>query len=319
VTTPLKIGTRSSELALRQARLVQGALAAQGVESELVTYRTMGDKRLDEPLSAIGAKGLFTRELEHDLERGKTQIAVHSLKDLPTDAPEDLVVAAVLEREDPRDALVVNGRILAASLDDLPRGSRIGTSSLRRRAQLLATRPDLEVAELRGNVPTRIKKVDEGRVHAAILAAAGLHRLGVHQHITCYLDAPAWLPAAGQGAIAVQIRAGDPDTKALADAMNHEPTMHAIAAERAFLGALEGGCQVPIGALAVSLPDGTGVLHGMIASIDGSRVVRGSIDLDRADPALSGIRLANRLRGEGATEILEGLRRAERVPSPQPE
>jgi hydroxymethylbilane synthase len=319
VTTPLRIGTRSSELALRQARLVQAALAAQGVESELVTYRTVGDKRLDEPLSSIGAKGLFTRELEHDLERGKTQIAVHSLKDLPTDAPEDLVVAAVLEREDPRDALVVNGRILAASLDDLPRGSRIGTSSLRRRAQLLATRPDLEVAELRGNVPTRIKKVDEGRVHAAILAAAGLHRLGVHQHITCYLDAPAWLPAAGQGAIAVQIRAGDPDTKALADAMNHEPTMHAIAAERAFLGALEGGCQVPIGALAVSLPDGTGVLHGMIASIDGSRVVRGSIDLDRADPALSGIRLANRLRGEGATEILEGLRRAERVPSPQPE
>jgi hydroxymethylbilane synthase len=319
VTTPLKIGTRSSELALRQARLVQGALAALGVESELVTYRTVGDKRLDEPLSAIGAKGLFTRELEHDLERGKTQIAVHSLKDLPTDAPEDLVVTAVLEREDPRDALVVNGRILAASLDDLPRGSRIGTSSLRRRAQLLATRPDLEVAELRGNVPTRIKKVDEGRVHAAILAAAGLHRLGVHQHITCYLDAPAWLPAAGQGANAVQIRAGDLDTKALADAMNHEPTMHAIAAERAFLGALEGGCQVPIGALALPAPDGTGVLHGMIASIDGSRVVRGSIELDRADPALSGIRLANRLRGEGATEILEGLRRAERVPSPQPE
>jgi hydroxymethylbilane synthase len=319
VTTPLKIGTRSSELALRQARLVQAALAAQGVQSELVTYRTVGDKRLDEPLSAIGAKGLFTRELEHDLERGKTQIAVHSLKDLPTDAPEDLVVAAVLEREDPRDALVVNGRILAASLDDLPRGSRIGTSSLRRRAQLLATRPDLEVAELRGNVPTRIKKVDEGRVHAAILAAAGLHRLGVHQHITCYLEAPAWLPAAGQGAIAVQIRAGDLDTKALADAMNHEPTMHAIAAERAFLGALEGGCQVPIGALAIPRPDGTGVLHGMIASIDGRRVVRGSIELDRADPALSGIRLANRLRGEGATEILEGLRRADRVPSPQPE
>jgi hydroxymethylbilane synthase len=319
VTTPLRIGTRSSELALRQARLVQAALAAQGVQSELVTYRTVGDKRLDEPLSAIGAKGLFTRELEHDLERGKTQIAVHSLKDLPTDAPEDLVVAAVLEREDPRDALVVNRRILAASLDDLPRGSRIGTSSLRRRAQLLATRPDLEVAELRGNVPTRIKKVDEGRVHAAILAAAGLHRLGVHQHITCYLDAPAWLPAAGQGAIAVQIRAGDLDTKALADAMNHEPTMLAIAAERAFLGALEGGCQVPIGALATTNPDRSGVLHGMIASIDGRRVVRGSIELDHADPALSGIRLANRLRGEGATEILEGLRRAERVPSPQPE
>ena len=319
MATPLKIGTRSSELALRQARLVQMALAAHGVESALVTYRTVGDKRLDEPLSAIGAKGLFTRELEHDLERGKTQLAVHSLKDLPTDAPEDLVVAAVLEREDPRDALVVNGRILAQSLDDLPRGSRIGTSSLRRRAQLLALRPDLEVAELRGNVPTRLKKVDEGRVHAAILAAAGLHRLDARQHITCYLDAPTWLPAAGQGAIAVQIRAGDLDTKALADLMNHEPTMHAVVAERAFLGALEGGCQVPIGALAATNADGSSVLHGMIASIDGGRVVRGSIALDRADPALSGIRLANRLRGEGATEILEGLRRADRVPSPQPE
>jgi hydroxymethylbilane synthase len=297
-STPLKIGTRSSEL---------------------VTYRTVGDKRLDEPLSSIGAKGLFTRELEHDLERGKTQFAVHSLKDLPTDAPEELVVAAVLEREDPRDALVVNGRILAQSLDELPRGSRIGTSSLRRRAQLLAARPDLEVAELRGNVPTRLKKIDEGRVHAAILAAAGLHRLGARQHITAYLDAPAWLPAAGQGAIAVQIRADDPATRELAEAMNHQPTMHAIAAERAFLGALEGGCQVPIGALAVTAPDGSGTLHGLIASIDGSRVVRGSIDLERTDPALSGIRLANRLRGEGATEILEGLRRADRLPSPQPE
>jgi hydroxymethylbilane synthase len=317
--TPLKIGTRSSELALRQARLVQAALAARGVESELVTYRTVGDKRLDEPLSSIGAKGLFTRELEHDLERGKTQFAVHSLKDLPTDAPEELVVAAVLEREDPRDALVVNGRILAQSLDELPRGSRIGTSSLRRRAQLLAARPDLDVAELRGNVPTRLKKIDEGRVHAAILAAAGLHRLGARQHITAYLDAPAWLPAAGQGAIAVQIRADDTETRELAEAMNHQPTMHAIAAERAFLGALEGGCQVPIGALAVTAADGSGTLHGLIASIDGSRVVRGSIDLDRSDPALSGIRLANRLRGEGATEILEGLRRADRLPSPQPE
>jgi hydroxymethylbilane synthase len=318
-STPLKIGTRSSELALRQARLVQAALATQGVESELVTYRTVGDKRLDEPLSAIGAKGLFTRELEHDLERGKTQIAVHSLKDLPTDAPEELVVAAVLEREDPRDALVVNGRVLAQSLDELPRGSRVGTSSLRRRAQLLAARPDLEVAELRGNVPTRLKKIDEGRVHAAILAAAGLHRLGARQHITAYLDAPTWLPAAGQGAIAVQIRADDTAMRELAESMNHQPTMHAIAAERAFLGALEGGCQVPIGALAVVAPDGSGALHGLIASIDGSRVVRGSIDLDRTDPALSGIRLANRLRGEGATEILEGLRRADRLPSPQPE
>jgi hydroxymethylbilane synthase len=317
--TLLKIGTRSSELALRQARLVQAALEAQGVSSELVTYRTVGDKRLDEPLSSIGAKGLFTKELEHDLARGKTQIAVHSLKDLPTDSPDELVVAAVLEREDPRDVLVVNGRIMAQSLYELPRGSRVGTSSLRRRAQLLATRPDLEVAELRGNVPTRLKKVDEGRVHAAILAAAGLHRLGAQQHVAAYLDAPGWLPAAGQGAIAVQIRADDSATRALTDAMNHQPTMLAVTAERAFLAALEGGCQVPIGALVVLSEGGQGMLHGMIASIDGQRVVRDSIALDAADPALTGVRLANRLRSEGASEILEGLRRADRLPSPQPE
>jgi hydroxymethylbilane synthase len=315
----LRIGTRSSELALRQARLVQAALETQGIASELVTYKTVGDKRLDEPLSSIGAKGLFTKELEQDLARGKTQLAVHSLKDLPTDSPEGLIVAAVLEREDPRDALVVNGRILAQSLADLPPGSRIGTSSLRRRAQLLALRPDLEVAELRGNVPTRLKKIDEGRVHAAILAAAGLHRLGARQHVTCYMEPPDWLPAAGQGAIAVQTRTDDAATRALADAMNDAPTMRAIRAERAFLAALEGGCQVPIGALALPAPDGSGMLYGMIAALDGSRVVRGSIALDPNDPALSGIRLANRLRSEGATEILEGLRRAERLPAPQPE
>lgn len=316
----LTIGTRSSELALRQARLVQAALAARGVESQLKTYKTVGDKRLDEPLSAIGAKGLFTKELETDLLKGKTQIAVHSLKDLPTDSPEGLLVAAVLEREDPRDALVVNGRITAQSLAELPRGSRVGTSSLRRRAQLLAARPDLEVAELRGNVPTRLKKIDEGRVHAAILAAAGLHRLGARQHITCYLDAPLWLPAAGQGAIAVQVRADDAATRALADAMNDPSTMRAVVAERAFLAALEGGCQVPIGALAVPGENGgPPLLHGMIGDIQGVRLVRGTIELDPNDPALSGIRLANQLRGEGATEILEGLRRAAHLPSPQPE
>ena len=297
---------------------MQAALTAQGLESELVTYKTVGDKRLDESLSAIGAKGLFTKELETALLKKKIDFAVHSLKDLPTESPDGLIVAAVLEREDPRDALVVNGRILAGSLDDLPRGSRVGTSSLRRRAQLLAARPDLEVAELRGNVPTRLMKIDEGRVHAAILAAAGLHRLGAKQHITCYLDAPAWLPAAGQGAIAVQTRVDDERIRALAEAMNDVPTMRAVSAERAFLAALEGGCQVPIGALAME-SDAGAMLHGMIADIQGARVVRGSIALDLDDPELSGIRLANQLRGEGASEILEGLRRANHVPSPQPE
>jgi len=316
--TPIKIGTRTSELALRQARMVQSALADKGVESTLVTFKTVGDKRLDEALSAIGAKGLFTKELETALLKGKIDVAVHSLKDLPTESPEGLIVAAVLKREDPRDVLVVNGRILAESLEDLPPGSRVGTSSLRRRAQLLARRPDLEVAELRGNVPTRLKKIDEGRVHAAILAAAGLHRLGAQQHITCYLDAPAWLPAAGQGAIAVQARTSDERMRGLADSLNDLPTMRAVHAERAFLAALEGGCQVPIGALAIE-GDGAPMLHGLIADVQGTRVVRGSIVLDVNDPELSGIRLANQLRGEGASEILEGLRRASHVPSPQPE
>jgi hydroxymethylbilane synthase len=298
--------------------MVQAALVAQGFETELVTFKTVGDKRLDEPLSAIGAKGLFTKELETALLKRKIDVAVHSLKDLPTESPDGLHVGAVLEREDPRDALVVNGRVLAGSLDELPRGSRVGTSSLRRRAQLLAARPDLEVAELRGNVPTRLMKIDEGRVHAAILAAAGLHRLGARQHITCYLDAPAWLPAAGQGAIAVQARVDDGPMQALVEAMNHVPTMRAVTAERAFLASLEGGCQVPIGALSIET-DGVSTLHGVIADINGIRVVRGSVVVDDADPALSGIRLANQLRGEGASDILEGLRRAVHLPSPQPE
>ena len=314
----LKVGTRASELALRQARLVQDALAVHGLESEVVTYKTVGDKRLDEPLSAIGAKGLFTKELETALLKRKIDLAVHSLKDLPTESPEGLVVAAVMEREDPRDVLVVNHRILAESLEDLPPGSRVGTSSLRRRALLLARRPDLEVAELRGNVPTRLKKVDEGRVHAAILAAAGLHRLGAHQHIACYLDAPAWLPAAGQGAIAVQTRGDDERIRGLVGLLNHLATMRAVHAERAFLAALEGGCQVPIGALATDAAGGP-MLYGFISDMQGSKLVRGTIAVDADDPELSGIRLANQLRGEGASDILEGLRRANHVPSPQPE
>ena len=298
--------------------MVQAALAEKGLESALVTFKTVGDKRLDESLSSIGAKGLFTKELETALLKRKIDLAVHSLKDLPTESPEGLIVAAVLKREDPRDVLVVNGRILAATLEELPPGSRIGTSSLRRRAQLLARRPDLEVAELRGNVPTRLKKIDEGRVHAAILAAAGLHRLGAQQHITCYLDAPAWLPAAGQGAIAVQTRASDDRMRELTESLNDLPTMRAVLAERAFLAALEGGCQVPIGALAIE-SHGAPMLHGFIADVQGARLVRGAIALDVNDPELSGIRLANQLRGEGASEILEGLRRANHVPSPQPE
>ena len=173
----MRIATRSSELALRQARIVESALEMQGHSCEIVTFKTTGDKKLGEPLSEIGAKGLFTHELEVALTKNKVDCCVHSLKDLPTELPDGLVIGAVLEREDARDVLVVNPVTEAEDLASLPAGSRVGTSSLRRRAQLLALRPDLEVAELRGNVPTRLKKVETGKVHAAILAAAGLIRL----------------------------------------------------------------------------------------------------------------------------------------------
>lgn len=312
------IATRASELALRQAKQVQSALAARGVSAELRTYRTTGDKRLDEPLSAMGGKGLFTKELEADLAKGRVQCCVHSLKDLPTDMPTGLALAALLPREDSRDVLIVNGIVGAASIAELPAGSRVGTSSLRRRSQLLAARKDLEVVELRGNVPTRIRKVDEGRVHAAILAAAGLHRLDVSQRISTYLDAPEWLPAAGQGAIAVQIRADDDETRAVVAPLDDERTRIDTTAERAFLAALEGGCQVPIGA--VVAPSGVGrALHGFIGAIDGSRMIRGALPLDDAHPETSGESLARELRTRGATDVLASLQRAGHVPSPQPE
>ena len=317
-TKTLLIATRSSELALRQARQVQSALARAGIVAELKTYKTAGDKKLDEPLNAIGGKGLFTKELEADLARGAVQCCVHSLKDLPTEMAEDLTIGAVLAREDPRDVLIVNSVTGAATIADLPRGSRVGTSSLRRRAQLMAVRSDVEVVSLRGNVPTRIRKVDDGQVHAAILAAAGVHRLGISQRIASYLDAPAWLPAAGQGAIAVQIRRDDEQMRNVLASLNDEETWCQVRAERAFLGALEGGCQVPIGAL-TQTRDGELTLFGMIADVDGRRVVRGEHAVDPGNPELAGIRLANDLRSRGATEILEGLRRAEQVPAPQPE
>jgi hydroxymethylbilane synthase len=312
------IATRSSELALRQATQVQRALDAQSIASELKRYKTTGDKRLNEALSEIGAKGLFTAELEHDLANGDVHCCVHSLKDLPTDSPAGLEIVAQLPREDPRDVLIVNSATGATSLADLPAGSRVGTSSLRRRAQLMALRRDLEVVELRGNVPTRIKKVEEGQVDAAILAAAGLHRLGMTERITAYLDAPEWLPAAGQGAIAIQIRADDAESRAIFTKLAHLDTMIATRAERAFLGALEGGCQVPIGALAMRA-ENIQYLHGFIADVKGERVARGEIRLDVNNPEASGVALAAELRKRGATEILASLHRADHIPSPQPE
>jgi hydroxymethylbilane synthase len=312
------IGTRASELALRQAKLVSEALTGRGIVSELVTFKTVGDKKLDQPLSEIGAKGLFTHELETALQKGKVDCCVHSLKDLPTTMPAGLEIVAQLEREDPRDAVVINKAIEAEGLDDLPAGSRVGTSSLRRRAQLLSLRADLEVAELRGNVPTRLKKLDGGQVHAAILAAAGLIRLDARNRIRKFLDAPEWLPAAGQGAIAIQIRSDDDRMREMLAPLDHAPTSLATRAERAFLAALEGGCQVPIGALAVQRGD-TAILYGMLADISGKQILRGEREIDLNDPEGAGEALAEEIRSRGGNTLLATLREPQTLPAPQPE
>ena len=319
MTATVRIATRASELALRQARMVQAALEVAGTPSELVTFKTVGDKKLGESLSAIGAKGLFTKELEDALAAGKVDCCVHSLKDLPTDMPDGLALIAMLRREDPRDVLVVNHGIFAESLDDLPRGSRVGTSSLRRRAQLLHWRSDLEVVELRGNVPTRLRKIDEGQVHAAILAGAGLIRLEAEQRIDAWLDAPEWLPAAGQGVIAVEAREDDARMRALLASIHHAPSAFAASAERSLLAALDGGCQVPIGALLIG-EGAVAVLHALVSDLHGKQMLRGSLAVGTQSAAEVGVTLAAKMRSDGATEILAAVRADTiRIPSPQPE
>lgn len=303
----LKIGTRSSALALVQAHTVQAELAAIGVPSELVTYTTVGDRRLDVALTAIGSKGLFTEELERDLRQGVTDLCVHSLKDLPTDDPAGLTVLAQLPREDSRDALVVRDDVPGALLHELPRGSIIGTSSLRRRAQLKALRPDCSVVDLRGNVGTRLSKLDKGLCHAAILAAAGLNRLGLTSRIRSYLGAPEWLSAAGQGAIAIQVRDDDAEVSAIVAKLNHQPTMDATTCERTFLAALDGGCQVPIGALMTATEGGRRTLYGLVAGLDGTPMLRASLIVG-ADIRASALALAAELRDAGAAAILADAR-----------
>jgi hydroxymethylbilane synthase len=314
----VRIGTRGSQLALIQARMVERALAQSGVACELVPIRTTGDKKTAEPFAEIGAKGLFTKELERALLRGKVDCCVHSLKDLPTAAVEGIEIAAVLERADPRDVLVVSPAADGRTLAELPAGSRVGTSSLRRRALLRELRADVESVDLRGNVPTRLKKLDGGAVHAAILAAAGLLRLGAQQRIASYLEPPEWLPAPGQGAIAVQIREGDQRLRELLRAIHHEPTDIAVRAERALLAGLEGGCQVPIGALVIEEREGRR-LHAFISDLHGRQLLRGSARLDEAHPEATGQALAEDLRARGAASLLVELRGVERVPAPQPE
>jgi hydroxymethylbilane synthase len=303
---PFRLASRGSALARWQAEHVAGLLRARTERDvEVVVVRTTGDRVADVPLSRIGDRGLFTREVDEHVLRGAADAAVHSLKDLPTRLPEGLVLGAVLEREDPRD-VVVFADTSRATLSDLPPGARVGTSSLRRRALLLAARPDLSAPDIRGNVDSRLRALEAGTFDAILLAAAGLHRLGLRDRVGAYLDPPAWLPAVGQGALAVTCAAGSAAEAELA-LLEHAATASAVRAERALLRALEGGCQVPIGALA-TVAEGTLRLDAMVASLDGARVVRGGIGGPAQEGPELGRTLAARLVADGAADVLADAR-----------
>lgn len=302
----LRIATRKSQLALWQAEHVATLLrgAHPGLEVELVPLSTQGDRIQDRSLAAIGGKGLFIKELEMALEDHRADIAVHSMKDVPGDLPEGLLIAAVLPRADPRDALVTAD---AERLEDLPQGARVGTSSLRRQAQLLAARPDLKIETLRGNVDTRLRRLDNGDLDAIILACAGLIRLGWESRITAHLDPRACLPAVGQGIIGIECRADDTNARALLQALNDAATRTVMDAERAFAGRLGGSCQSPIAAYATLERDRL-TLDGLVAEPDGSRLLRDSITGSAENPRRLGEQLADRVLAAGAGALLERLR-----------
>lgn len=292
--------TRPSALARWQTQAVIRSLqqAWHSLTCHELVITTRGDRILDRPLPEIGGKGLFTQELEAEILSARVQAAVHSLKDLPVEDAPGLVIGAVPERAEVRDALV-SGR--GYSLDTLPQGARLGTSSLRRAAQLLAYRPDLRIEALRGNVDTRLRKVQEGLVDAAVLAGAGLVRLGLENHVSQWLSLEVMLPAPGQGALAVQCRPGDPRTLERLSAIEHLPTRLATRAERAFLSALGGGCSVPVAAYAV-VSEQVISLQGLVASLDGRQVIR--CQAQGSDPILVGQQAAAQALAMGAGDLL---------------
>jgi hydroxymethylbilane synthase len=317
----LRIGTRGSKLALWQTRMVREALAAAGHRTEEVEIRTTGDMVQEVPLARIGSRALFTRQIDEAMLEGRIDLAVHSLKDLPTTLPEGIALAAVSVREDPRDALVGRGGI---TWEQLPRGATVATSSLRRRAQLLRLRPDVHVTDIRGNVDTRLGKLDAQSGWAAILlACAGLARLGLEHRISERLAPELFLPAPGQGALAVTARSDDQGSvRAAGAALHHPPTACAVASERAFLRRLEGGCQVPVAALGeLEISTGRLRLRGRVVSLAGDQSVEGveeatAVD-ERAGDAL-GTALAERLLGVGAAQILAAVRAASPAGVPEP-
>ncbi|MGI9413453.1 MAG: hydroxymethylbilane synthase [Hyphomicrobiales bacterium] len=288
-TLPIRIGTRGSTLALAQAHEVRSRLMDHhglGEDAvEIVTIKTTGDRITDRPLAEIGGKGLFTKEIERALIDGEVQLAVHSMKDMPTVLPDGLEISTLLPREDPRDAFLSPK---AASIEALPEGAVVGSSSIRRQAQLKRLRPDLNVVMYRGNVDTRLRKLREGQVDATILALAGLKRLGLEGEVTAAVGADLMLPAVAQGAIGLEIRSDDDWVRDLLAPLNHEATEIAIAAERAFLGVLDGSCRTPIAGHAVL--DGTGQVsfRGMVLAPDGSEVHEAEAEAARADAAAMG-------------------------------
>lgn len=298
----LKIGTRGSKLALAQSQWVKKRIEIKypHIQADLVTIKTTGDKILDSPLSRIGGKGLFVKEIEEALIREEIDVAVHSMKDVPARLPVALMLSTFPEREDPHDALISIGD---RAIEELPQGSGVGTSSLRRAAQLLHLRPDLNMVPLRGNIETRLRKLRSGDLQAIILATAGIKRLGLATNITQVISPEQILPAIGQGALGLEVRRNDENTINLLDFLNHKETEVTIRAERAFLKELEGGCQVPIAAFA-HLKGKNVHLEGMVAELNGSKIIRDEISGEKARAEEVGIELARRLLESGADKIL---------------
>ncbi len=299
VTSTLTIGSRGSQLALWQARYVAGLLERNGVETRIEIIKTTGDHLQTASLMQAGGKGLFTKEIEDALLVGAIDLAVHSLKDLPTEAPEGLAIAAIPEREDARDALVGN------TLSELGAGARVGTSSGRRAAQMLLLRPDVVVEPVRGNVDTRLRKLKEGQYDAILLAAAGLRRLGLEGEIAESLSVEQMCPAPGQGALGIQTRAGDAACE-VASVLNHVPTADAVTCERAALAALGGGCQLPVGAFA-EIEDGKLRLRVVVMAADGSRYLYAAMEGSPGTSYELGERAARDLLARGAADILSGI------------
>ena len=303
---PIKIGTRGSKLALWQAGWVKFILEKKFPPTliELIIIKTQGDKILDVPLAKVGGKGLFVKEIEQALLTRRIDIAVHSMKDMPADIPEGLCIGAIPERENPLDVFISRN---GAGFNELAGGSVIGTSSLRRSAQLRHARPDMVIQPIRGNLDTRLKKLESENFDALVLAAAGVKRLNLEHKITEYLDPEFMLPAIGQGALCIEIRKDDSTVGPLVAALDHAPTRAAVAGERAFLNRLEGGCQVPIaGHGRISKNQFT--LTGLVAEVDGSRVIKGEKSGPPDLSETSGIELAEELLARGADKILEKLK-----------